>query len=381
MTYSKGYKVRILAIALLASLLTAQPGPALSAEPSAGAEAPRPQADSSSFQSSDKATKDLLQQTLSAAELDKEIARIDAERKKLESRTRELHQQADKKEQSIAVQREQAGAVLRAYYTGDRDGLLMAFLSAKSLGRWLALMDYYEWIAGRDQEILARYEQEYEDLSRTLRAAEKAERELAEAREQLSAQRERIAALNREIDAGVAGSADPAQMNKLLKEFEMYWNNVGVREIRTYFKALSSAMKKLPDFLQSRDGALVRRGLVYDLNLTEDDLNEFLHEQNPMFQGLNFAFRDGKLIASGTDGNLELTLEGHYTLQDEPENALIFHVDRIVFNGLELPESTRRDLENDFDLGFYPSKIVSFLRATKLEMDEGVMHVKLSIHL
>ncbi|MNG34350.1 hypothetical protein D3C84_1208120 [compost metagenome] len=57
----------------------------------------------------------------------------------------------------------------------------------------------------------------------------------------------------------------------------------------------------------------------------------------------------------------------------------MFHIDNVVFNGLELPESTRQDLEDEFDLGFYPEKIVSFLHATDVESKDGVLYVKLSI--
>ncbi|MNY82661.1 hypothetical protein D3C86_2249010 [compost metagenome] len=57
----------------------------------------------------------------------------------------------------------------------------------------------------------------------------------------------------------------------------------------------------------------------------------------------------------------------------------MFHIDNVVFNGLELPESTRQDLEDEFDLGFYPGKIVSFLHATEVESKDGVLYVKLGI--
>jgi hypothetical protein len=57
----------------------------------------------------------------------------------------------------------------------------------------------------------------------------------------------------------------------------------------------------------------------------------------------------------------------------------MFHVDHVVFNGLELPDTTRQALEEDFDLGFYPQKIVSFLHATEVSSADGILHVKLSL--
>lgn len=88
-------------------------------------------------------TRKLLEQTLSSAEIEREIVRITAEQKTLESKVKELEKQAAAKQAGIADTRERAGAVVRAYYMGERDGLLAAFLTAKSFSRMLALADYY----------------------------------------------------------------------------------------------------------------------------------------------------------------------------------------------------------------------------------------------
>lgn len=168
-------------------------------------------------------------------------------------------------------------------------------------------------------------------------------------------------------------------MSALLNEFTRYWENIGIHEVKTYFKALSSAMNHLPQFVQSKSGMLTRKGMTYTLALKEEDLNTFLISQNELFKDFAFHFNKGQVTASGTSGGLTLTLTGHYTIENEPVNGLMFHVDNVVFNGLELPDSTRQSLEEEFDLGFYPEKIVSLLHATEVESKEGVLYVKLSI--
>ncbi|GGF77981.1 hypothetical protein GCM10010912_23760 [Paenibacillus albidus] len=327
----------------------------------------------------DEATRKLLEQTLSSAEIEREITRITAEQKVLEQKVSKLTEEAAEKKLAIADKQERAGAVVRSYYMGDRDGLLAAFLSAKSISRVLMLFDYYEIIIGRDRDILSQYEKQYKDMQTTLTSAERTSRELAELKTSLEAQKIRVAELNQEIESGVRNSADPDNMSALLKEFTLYWENIGLHEVKTYFKALSSAMNKLPEFVQNRDGVLSREGMTYNLNLKEEDLNEFLVSQNQLFEDFAFHFEDGAVSASGTSGQLTLTLTGRYTIQNEPVNGLMFHVDHIVFNGLELPESTRLALEEEFDLGFYPEKIVSFLRATEVNSNDGVLFVKLSL--
>lgn len=324
-------------------------------------------------------TRKLLEQTLSSAEIEQEISRITAEQQDLEEKVSLLEKRAVSQQSAIQNQRERAGAIIRSYYMGERDGLLTAVLSAKSIGKLLALYDYYEIIIGRDRDILSQYEVDYKKLKATLTAAQRSSEELATLKTALVEQKDRIAALHEDINKGIQSSSDPASMSALLEEFTKYWENIGVHEVKTYFKALSSAMKQLPAFVQSRDGLLTRKGMTYNLALKEEDLNEFLVTQNELFKDFAFHFNDNEVTAAGKSGGLSLTLTGHYTIQEEPVNGLMFHVDHVLFNGLELPDTTRKTLEEEFDLGFYPAKIVSFLRATEVSSRDGVLHVKLSL--
>lgn len=108
---------------------------------------------------------------MSSAEIEREILRITAEQKVLEKKVSLLSKQAAEKEAAIADQQERAGAVIRSYYMGDRDSLLAALLSAKSISRMLALYDYYEIIIGQDRDILDQYEEQYKDMKSTITAA------------------------------------------------------------------------------------------------------------------------------------------------------------------------------------------------------------------
>ncbi|WP_025691623.1 coiled-coil domain-containing protein [Paenibacillus zanthoxyli] len=368
-------------ILLCCSLLLIPPAPYLSADPEQSAPAAAPSAPPSStpsFPDNEEARR-LMQQTLSATEIQKEIERIAAEQHALEQKTAALSSQAARKKSDIAEKEKRAGAIVRAYYTGDRDPLLTAMLSAKTLSKWFILLDYYEMIMGHDREILAEYEKEYKDLRTTLAAAERSSQELAELRSALEEQKLRVEALHKDINGAIQSSGNPESMAALLEEFTAYWQNIGLHEVKTYFKALSAAMTHLPQFVESRDGVLTRRGMTYELNLKEADLNEFLHSENKLFDNFAFTFKSGSVIATGKSGDLSLRLQGHYTIQEEPMNGLMFHVDSIIFNGLELPDTTRKSLEEEFDLGFYPSKIVSFLRASEVDSKDGVLHVKLTL--
>lgn len=85
-------------------------------------------------------------------------------------------------------------------------------------------------------------------------------------------------------------------------------------------------------------------------------------------------------MVEGQQGTMKLRVEGHYTLENEPKNAILFHVDRLVFNGLELPDTTRNKLEKDFDLGFYPQQLISYVKATEVRTLAGMLEVKLELN-
>ncbi|MNP60875.1 hypothetical protein D3C76_1560010 [compost metagenome] len=87
------------------------------------------------------------------------------------------------------------------------------------------------------------------------------------------------------------------------------------------------------------------------------------------------------ITAQGSREGINLKVEGHYTVENEPQNSIVFHVDRLLFNGLDLPDTTRKELENDFDLGFYPKKIVPFVEATEATIHKGTLIIKLKIAL
>lgn len=375
MVLSRNQAIRRFTFLLILMLLTILP-PASTAYLSAGSGAV---AASAPLIPDHEETRKLLEQTLSSSEIEKEITRIAAEQAVLEQKVAVLKKQAAAKQTAILAQQERAGAIVRSYYMGERDGLLAAVLSAKSIGRMLALYDYYEIIIGRDHDILRQYEGEYKDLKATLTAAQRSSDELAELKTALENQKTRVAALNEEIESGIKASSDPESMTALLDEFTKYWENIGLHEVKTYFKALSAAMNQLPQFIQSHEEMLSRKGMTYNLALKEEELNEFLVSQNKLFQNFGFHFNNGNVTASGSSGGLTLTLTGHYSVQSEPVNGLMFQIDSIVFNGLELPDTTRQELEDEFDLGFYPGKIVSFLHATDVESRDGVLYVKLSI--
>ncbi|MGP0579045.1 coiled-coil domain-containing protein [Paenibacillus peoriae] len=322
----------------------------------------------------------ILQDSLSIVEIDHEIERISQEQQTLLQRQRELRSNLTVQQEQMTVQRKRAGSVLRSYYMGERDKLLSVVLGAKSIRQLLSLYDYYLLLISHDQDVLQEYESNYQSMRKTEQQVTQASMELETVKTNLLAQRKRIILLQSRVNDGVNASNDPDTLRKLIGEMTAYWENVGVYEVNKHFKALAQAMQDLPQFIQQQQGAMVTNGKVITISIREEDFNRFLKSENELFYHFNFTFAQDRIMVEGQQGTMKLRVEGHYTVENEPKNAILFHVDRLVFNGLELPDTTRNKLEKDFDLGFYPQQLISYVKATEVRTLAGMLEVKLELN-
>ncbi|MCJ8011385.1 hypothetical protein MUG84_06445 [Paenibacillus sp. KQZ6P-2] len=323
----------------------------------------------------------MLQKSLSIVEIDHEIERISRQQDETQTEIDKLQVQLEEKQEQIKIRQERAGAVIRSYYMGERDNLFAILFSAQNLSNLLEIYSYYELIMDQDKTVLDAYQSQYKSIKDTQQRMESSYAKLTEIKDNLVKQRERVVALQKELDTSIAGSSDPEAMKKLIKEFTSYWDNVGMYEVKRYFSALASAMDDLPEFIQNKKGAIRTNGTTYSIKIQEDDLNDFLKSKNELFNNFAFHFSDNKVVAAGESGNLSLQVEGHYSIENQPENSILFHVDKLVFNGLELPDTTCRQLENEFDLGFYPEQIVSFVKATEVTSTDKILRVTLKLSM
>ncbi|OIA99949.1 hypothetical protein AK95_22610 [Paenibacillus sp. LC231] len=323
----------------------------------------------------------LLEDSLSIVEIDHEIERITKRIAKLQQFQSELQTKIQEMGLRIEDRRDRAAAVLRSYYMGERDNLFLMLLSAKDLAGFFRIMDYYDMIIQNDRDTLAEYNLQYRSLAFAQAEAARNASQLVEVKDSLVKQRERVLALEQQVEGALTASANPDAMKKLIEEFTLYWENVGLYEVKRHFQALASAMENLPQFVQGSKNMLKTNGKEYTIDIHENDLNAFLRSEDEIFNSFAFHFDDGKVIASGESGNLSLLIEGKYTVINEPENAIMFQVDKLVFNRLELPDTTRKALQEEFDMNFYPKQLVSFLKATQVSSQDQRLVVKMELDL
>lgn len=323
----------------------------------------------------------LLEKSLSLGEIDKEIASLEEEKALLLSSMGETEAEMAQQELKMADKRDQAGKVLRTYYMGEHDTLFASLLTSDSWSNFFRILDYMELIISHDRHVLTGYIQDFRDLQNKYSAQETKQAELLATETKLKVQRERVVALERELADQLAGRTDSERILLLMQELNNYWEKAGMAEVKSYFQALSAAMGNLPEWIQNNKDLLQIKGFQYTITVPEDKLNQFLREQNEMFERFSFSFADDTITASGKRDDIEIAISGRYSVQDEPTNGIIFHVDELLFNGFSLPDTTRAALEKEFDLGFYPGLMISFLKAKEVEIKDGKLIISLSVSL
>ncbi|MDP4096954.1 hypothetical protein OIN60_09245 [Paenibacillus sp. P96] len=329
----------------------------------------------------DEQTRRILEDSLSIVEIDQEIERIGLQQEEAQHKQQELRKQLSMQQEQIHLHQERAGAIVRSYYMGERDQLLSLLLGARNLRQALSLMDYYQIIISRDKEVLSAYQERYASIQKLELKTAATALELQDTKNRLLAQRSRVTALQEQVDKQVNGSSDPEAIKRLIEEMTSYWENIGLYEVKRHFKALARAMEGLPQFIQGQQGAIITNGKTYTVTIQEEEFNRFLQSRDELFEQFGFTFGQGGITVQGKSGTMDLLIKGHYTLENHPKNAIIFHVDRLVFNGLELPDTTRRNLEEQFDLGFYPQMLLPYVKATSVETLPQQLKVELELNL
>ncbi len=334
-----------------------------------------------SIENLDEQTRQLLENSLSAQELDHEIARVEAREQAARKQYSQLQQELVIQQKQLDSARTQSDRVLVAYYTGERDQLWLALLNTGSLSGMITFYEYYRMIIDHDQDIMTSYQKQYNGMLNKQQELSRTSTELQQIGANLKQQKQRVAQLRQQIDSGVASSSNPAIVRQLMQEMNNYWENIGLYEVRGYFNSLAQSMNQFPSFLKSEPDAVEIRGRSYTITIAQQQLNQFLHEQGRLPESFQFHFTDQGIVVGGQEGNLNLVIDGRYVVEDQPQNAIRFQVDKLIFNGLQLPDTTAQELEDQFDLGFYPGQIISYLKAKSVTMSNEQMQIELELSL
>jgi hypothetical protein len=327
-------------------------------------------------------TKKLLQKGLTLAELDQEIARLSVREVKLGDDIVKTEEQIAANQSQVAETRQHAAKVLRAYYMGERDNLWMLLFTAKSLSEALTIYEYLNMIIDNDHHSLNAYSDSFKVLVDAKQKLVDERQELQDTKNAFIAQREKAAAVQRDIEETIRASADAEALRAELDRFTNEWKEKGIPLFRRYLSSISGAMQGLPELLTGKNAEkyitdidLLKKTMAF--SIADADLTEFFRSKNPIFENITFQFVDDSFKAFGKEDGIEVSITGRYIVEAAPVNRLLFRVDGLTYNGFVLPETSNRALEQEFDLGFTPSKYVSGIEVTEVTMKGGKLGLKL----
>jgi hypothetical protein len=327
----------------------------------------------------------LLQKSLTLYEIDQELIRLNGQQDKLDAQIVDNEQQIADKQRRLEATRKHAGSTLRAYYMGDRDGIWLLLFSASSFADALKLFDYLQMIVSNDQYSLTQYAASYRELQTARDTLKQSRQTLADLKDKFLAEREKQVQLQKERDEQLAMQKEDkaAELQEQSEQLVNSWKEVGLPLFKQYLDRLSQAMSQLPQLLsKNASHYLVLKGFDATFQITDAELNTFLQSVDPELKNLTFVFNDDQMAINSTENNLNISVKGHYSLeQKNAAKIILFHIDELRYKGFVLPQSTAQDLENQFELGFYPDSYASFLDATGLSMTKGKLIIQLKIKL
>jgi peptidoglycan hydrolase CwlO-like protein len=324
-----------------------------------------------------QARRELLQKGLDLHEIDRELARMAEEEIAVAERIAAIEADLERLTELTALKKKEAGRVLRSYYIGRRETLYLQLLKMDNLVEALAALDFIQMIFRYDRSILDGYRDSVLALQQSQQTLRETQEALAALKQAYLAKREEQMKLAEELEQELAVIPAAAEVRSEIELLTMAWEMEGLPLFRQYFANLSETMRQLPELIAEDQNHLTVRGSQFVFQLTDEDLNRFLRSKNAIFENLTFRFEDGIIVAEGRDRGHHVSLSGSYTVVTEPENSIRFHVHGVTFDGFNLPETTARALEEEFDLGIYPVNYGLNLEATDIVIEENTLKIML----
>jgi len=320
--------------------------------------------------------RELLNKGLTIYEIDQELERLTVKEAEMTGEIGLVTEQIADQEIVVAQKREQAAKVLRSYYKGKRDNLWLFIFRADNFYDALQTYYYLSLVFKHEQRILEEHAVQYQELKRLLTRLEE-DRELLRAiKAEYIAQRERLIALQEELDQELAEREDgDAIMEEILALTQM-WETKGLPLFKYYLNELSVTINKLPEEIIS-NGKLSLQNGRFVLKITDQELTDFYRRHNPVdFENFNFSFADDDFSVYGVRDDTSVRINGIYELVEE-ENIIAFTLTRLVYNGFELPDTTIRAMNEEFDLDFHPDLLdMPFrIQAKSVEIQDGALTI------
>lgn len=320
--------------------------------------------------------RDLLGKGLTIYEIDQELIRLTAEEEQLAIQIADVTVQAAEQEVVVAAKREQASKVLRSYYKGKRNHLWLFIVRADSFYEGLQTYHYLSRIFKYEQRLLQDHADHYQALKKLLNQLEEDRTRLQTVKAEYIAQRARLVALEEQLEQELAMREDAEEIQEQIDALTHIWETKGLPVFKHYFNELARTINKLPDEIIASGNLKLQNGR-FVMTISDQELTDFFRRHNPEdFEDFTFSFAEGDFTAYGSREDTAISISGYYELMEE-DNIIAFHLTKLVYNGYELPDTTIRALNEQFDLNFYPDYLdMPFrVKAQSVEIEDGVLSI------
>jgi hypothetical protein len=324
-------------------------------------------------------TRRLLQESLTISEIDREITRLSLEEQKTAAQIVETEKSIVNQEQLVDQARVHAGKVLRSFYMGERDGLWLLLLNSKSFSDAIVVYQYLQSIVESDQRALVKHQKAFQALKGLNQSLALTQSELRVLKAQFIAQRIRVVQLQEQLDSKLAVLDNKEEILTQIDELSKAWRKDGLPLFQQFLQAMSEAMLELPTYISDNEDSLEQNGTKFIFHIKDEQLNSFLRSKNPIFEQFEYTITSEYISIKGSQDQINIMINGHYKIENEPENALRFTLDELIYNDFTLPDTTRNDMQKQFSMTFYPKRFSGALEATSVTQKSGELLIELSI--
>lgn len=320
----------------------------------------------------------ILQQYLTQKELERSLALMQEEEKKLQIEIAQLTLDMGKQASVIASMQKRAGEVARAYYTGERVSLMSLLFDAENFNDFLLLYDFLQLLYQRDLRTLDRYQNERNKLEQLQASKQNRLGTVTGLRERFENQLQQLLVIQAEKERNLSKLSDPTSVNSLMNDLMTEWQERGLPAFNTFFSELSAVMFQVAE-LATPERISSENLFSHTLTISEDDFNQFLMSKNELFNQAQFTFENDQLVVEGSYDLMNLRIVGRYELVSPKE--LKFHITKLTFDGFELPQTTMEEMEKKYNLGIYPSVISPNVNVESIRLTNQALTLKLKLDL
>ncbi len=325
-------------------------------------------------------TRKLLEESLTISEIDREITRLAHEEQKIAEQIITTEESIINQVHLVELARIHAGKVLRSVYMGERDGLWLLLLDSKSFSDALVVYQYLQSIVDHDQRALTKHQIVFNELQALNESLTLTQSELRELKAQFLAQRIRVVQLQEQLNSKLAVLDNKEEIITQIDALSLAWNKDGLPLFQQFLQAMSEAMIDLPDYMNENEDSFKQDGMAFMFRINEAPLNTFLRNKNEIFKQFELAITNDRISIKGSKDKVRIIINGHYSIENEPENALRFTLDELIYNDLILPDTTRNDMQKQFSMTFYPKRNTDgALEATAVTQSPGELLIELTI--